>query len=691
MTEKIKLRKKLSLRISAILILSIFLLFSGMVFIIVNTVQDVIKESTYSFSSVVAEKRAAEFDNWIDVYLKDLRIYSEADVNKSGNIKEIINWLHNHENIRNKDYAAVFFCDKDGTLYQDRGRVIENGGKDKDYYKAIMINGADEFVGQTHLSKYVNSWVVPVARAVKDSKGKTIGMYVGMLNYNVIYHKVTLDSVGETGFFTLLDKDSTVIACKNQNLFMKKMNLGKDFETLIEKREKGHTIIEDRGSKMHMFTSYVDKTGWTLLFSMDESEILYPVMFTTRIASISGIIIVIVVAFIVVLCLRNIFRKINVINGLLDELAAGEADLTIQLPVKKDDEIDALVKCVNRVLEKFRSIMTTVKNSETNLEDAGNVLTENIRTTTKTVEHMTENLKLVNSKVQNQSERVDNSAAAVNEITKNIESLDNMIKNQAESVSVASSAVEEMIGNIASVDDSVSKMSDEFNVLENHTKTGIEKNTELNNLVQAIAQQSLSMIDANTAIQEIADQTNLLAMNAAIEAAHAGEAGKGFSVVADEIRKLAETSAEQSEKISGELESIQNGISQIAHESVGSEKTFQAVAECIVKTGNIVVQIREAMAEQEIGSKQILDSLEVVDDSTTEVRGAAEEMTRGGNIILQDINELKNSMDDITNAVSEITSGADYLNNTSGKLHDISNSLSESIETIGNDVNMFKI
>ena len=123
-------------------------------------------------------------------------------------------------------------------------------------------------------------------------------------------------------------------------------------------------------------------------------------------------------------------------------------------------------------------------------------------------------------------------------------------------------------------------------------------------------------MDANTTIQSIAEQTNLLAMNAAIEAAHAGEAGKGFSVVADEIRKLAETSAEQSNKIGEELSKIQNGIAHVVEASSESEKSFQSVSTRINLTSELITQIRGAMEEQQSGSQQILEALQAMNDST---------------------------------------------------------------------------
>ena len=690
--ERIPFAKRLSTKYGFLVLVTTFLLFFIMIVFISSVITKQIENISYNFAEGITDGRAGEIENWINIYKSDLRVYSDAEINKMGDDNEVITWLQENTQLRNKDYDYMFFCDLEGTSFRDTGLVGSKGAlTERDYYKAMVLDRKNEFVGEMVLSKTSGQYVVPIARPAVDEEDDIFGFYVGMLGFKQLSDKLKTFKVGETGYFFLVDAQGRFIAHPDDDQFLKQANEIAGVSELLKNRSIHNITSNIDGSEHHIFSTLIPTTGWTLFLSIEEEELHQSIKYVEKITTVFSFLFAIIIVIIVLISYLGIFKRISKVTDLVDTLSTGDADLTTQLVVKRRDEISLLIESVNRFIAKFRSIMTTVKQSEEELEGAGSTLSSEISSTTSTIEQMSNSISIVNNQVQQQTENVESSASAIAEITRNIDSLENMIQGQAASVVQASAAVEEMIGNINSVDRSVVKMSSEFNSLETDTKNGIEMNSTVNSLIQRIADQSSSMVDANSIIQNIAEQTNLLAMNAAIEAAHAGDAGKGFSVVADEIRKLAETSAEQSNKIGIELNNIQAGIKQVVDASLESEKSFQAVSTKIIFTGELVSQIKGAMEEQQSGSQQIMEALQAMNNSTSEVRGAAEEMTHGGEAIMKDVHELQESMSNIQTAISEINSGTSYVKDTTKKLNDVSSMLTESITKIGNDVNKFKV
>ena len=352
--------------------------------------------------------------------------------------------------------------------------------------------------------------------------------------------------------------------------------------------------------------------------------------------------------FIINFALSSLFGKIKKVSDEITSIAEGKADLSQRIPVASADEIGLLVESCNKLTESLAKMFGTIKEAVASLVYTGTEIEGHTQSTIGDVETTTERVQEISARAQAQNETMDMVAESSSNVSKAIQLLYSRIKTQAEAIGEVSSGVTEISANIKSIDQNVSKISEKYEQLVNDSKTGQKDQMTVVDKVGEIQAQAGRLKEANSVIRSIASQTNLLAMNASIEAAHAGAAGKGFAVVAGEIRSLAESSAKQSKSIGDLIKSITEAIMGIVDASKLSLNSFKSLDEKIGEIQSMLSQVLSSVDEQQEGANGLLDSMSIVDSSSRSIQDASSEMQEQSDKVFSRMDELRTSASEIT-------------------------------------------
>lgn len=598
-----------------------------------------------------------------------------------------------------KEVLGVFYTAPNGTTYTDLRATYS--AKNSNFYIHI-VDGADFVVGKPEISQ---SWGIPIvvlAQSIKDAQGNLTGILGYQIKLSTLSAITEKIKVNKSGFGWLLDRDGLILAYPEESLVMDLRIQDADargftglsnFSATLLNQNTGFGMYWDMWKKEYIgfFAEVGEISKWKLVISIPTVELNKPIQELLLFISILSALALFFTILVSLIIARSITKQLNHAVLAFQSLSQGDADLTQRLHVTGRDEVAKLVDNFNTFIGKLHDLVIALKAAQQDLSQVGKNLEQESLQSKDIVDTINATVSEVRAKSEIQAQSTDQAASAVMEITQSIESLNRMIQTQVGSIEQASSAVEQMVGNIGSVTASIERMASQFQNINKASDLGFEAQQEVVDRIALVAEQSRALEEANEAIGAIASQTNLLAMNAAIEAAHAGDLGKGFSVVADEIRRLAETASEQSKTIGANLASMRSEIDGVVSASKQSAQTFSGLLNHIGTTGTLVHQIKNAMQEQKVGSGQILEALKTMNDITGQVKVASGEMTSSVMIVRDEIENIHQSAASIKDMMNRVVQEVAEIEDTSQVIVESSDKTTSIIGTMDNYIGRFKV
>ena len=659
--------------------------------VVAQTVRSVIQNAEHAVGSLADHPLIKGADDTLHDYSEETKAVLIKDTRKSKTERDLVELFTLIEK-NYPEFAEVYLGTKWGGYATSSQGSMQAGydPRKRSWYRQAFEAGGKTIMTSAYQST-IGEPVICVSKKIVSDNGDDVGCMSIEVSLSDLTDFISNISLGKTGYVMLVQGDGTVLADpKHADL---------NFKTLAESgigafarfadAGDGPMTAEFDGKKWDAHVYSMKDVGWKIIACIERAEISDSVYgFIRNIAFVGAGMCVIFFVLLLVLSGR-LLAFFDKLHGIFSKIASG--DITGRVAYKGKDEIGSLIRYFNQTMDNMALMFGSLRRESETMREIGETLSADMAESASAVHEITANIEGVKQQVQTQAASVTETASTIDSILRVIQSVNASVEAQAKCVESSSAAVEQMIANI----DSIGKVFEENNKtiqdLYKQSVNGKEGAAKANEIVSKVAEQSGLLMEASQVIQNIASQTNLLAMNAAIEAAHAGEAGKGFAVVADEIRKLAEESNTQGKHIGTVLNETAEVIGLLTESGQAAEQAFNGVyglAERVASQEQAVVQ---AMHEQQKAGADVLRAMQEISEITMTVKSGSSEIVGGGTEISKEMARLGDLTRVITDSMNEMALGAVQINNAVQEVNEATQRNKGSIETLVGEIAKFKV